>query len=405
MASKSLRWTSACCSALVAAGSWAGECGEDCGPYRFEGKYIHEVWRVPAGGLAHEAGLAADYEHLGKVDLALSVDGERAFNLSGFSLFARAIYDNAGAVSRDYIGDAQGASNIEATSAARLFELWSEWSSVSHRSLRVGLYDFNSEFDSNATGALFINPSHGIGKDISQSGRSGPSIFPVTSLGARVRWSVAHLWSMQIAVLDGVPGDPERPKATTVRFGGDDGALLAAEIDRHGERLSKLALGTWHYTGRFETFNASDHVADASAQRGSTGAYTLAEVQLYRPSDASSRGLAGFVRFGVADRAVNRFGSYAGTGLVYTGVLGDDDQLGFAVAHATNGGAYRRVEALAGNPTDAAETNLELTWRFAVQEWLTLQPDVQYIFNPNTDPGLGDALAIGLRFELSATFP
>jgi len=151
--------------------------------------------------------------------------------------------------------------------------------------------------------------------------------------------------------------------------------------------------------------NASDHVADASAQRGSTGAYTLAEVQLYRPSDASLRGLAGFVRFGVADRAVNRFGSYAGTDLVYTGVLGDDDQLGFAVAHATNGGAYRRVEALAGNPTDAAETNLELTWRFAVQEWLRLQPDVQYIFNPNTDPGLGDALAIGLRFELSATFP
>jgi porin len=79
--------------------------------------------------------------------------------------------------------------------------------------------------------------------------------------------------------------------------------------------------------------------------------------------------------------------------------------LGFAVAHATNGGAYRRVAALAGNTPDAAETNLELTWRFTVREWLTLQPDVQYIFNPNTDPGLADTLAIGLRFELSAAFP
>jgi porin len=405
MASKTLRWPSACLIALASGTSSAADCGEDCGPYRLEGKYIHEVWRVPAGGIARQAGLANDYEHLGKVDLALSVDGARAFNLPGFTLFARAIYDNAGAVSGEYTGDAQGVSNIEATSAARLFELWTEWSSSSRRSLRVGLYDFNSEFDSNATGALFINPSHGIGKDISQSGRSGPSIFPVTSLGARVRWNLAHVWSMQMALLDGVPGDPERPKATTVRFGGDDGALLAAEIDRHGERLSKLAFGTWHYTGRFETFNASDAVENPGAQRGSTGAYTLAEVQLYRPGDDSPRGLAGFVRFGVADKDVNRFGSYAGTGLVYTGVVAADDQLGFAVARATNGGAYRRVEALAGIVTDAAETNLELTWRFAVREWLTLQPDVQYIFNPNTDPSLADALAIGLRFELSAAFP
>src|SRR5262245_35377956 len=105
MASKSLQWTSTCVLALAGAASWAGtDCGDDCGPYRLEGKYIHEIWRVPAGGLAHEAGLAGDYEHLGKIDLALSLDGERAFNLPGFTLFARAIYDNAGAVSGQYTG-------------------------------------------------------------------------------------------------------------------------------------------------------------------------------------------------------------------------------------------------------------------------------------------------------------
>ena len=403
MASEPVRW-SACILLLASGASWAdADCGDDCSPLRIDGKYIHETWRVPAGGLPHETGLAADYEHLGKIDLALSVRGERAFNLPGFTLFARAIYDTAGAISGEYTGDAQGVSNIEATSAARLFELWSEWTSASNRSLRVGLYDFNSEFDSNATGALFINPSHGIGKDVSQSGRSGPSIFPVTSLGARVRWKVAQAWSLQMAALDGVPGDPDRPKRTAVHIGADDGALLAAEMDRRGNRLSKLAFGTWHYTGRFDTFNASDDMENPRTSRGSSGAYALAEVQLYRASDDSSHGLAGFVRFGVADKDVNRFGSYAGTGLVYTGVLADDDQLGFAVAHATNGGAYRRVEALAGNATDAAETNLELTWRFSVREWLTLQPDVQYIFNPNTDPGLDDALAVGLRFELWVT--
>src|SRR5262245_28932792 len=118
MASRSLQWTSACFVALASGAPWAAaaECGDDCGPYRVDGKYSPEMWRVPAGGLAHDADLAGDYEHLGKIDLALSVDGERAFNLPGFTLFARAIYDNAGAVSGQYTGDAQGVSNIEATS-------------------------------------------------------------------------------------------------------------------------------------------------------------------------------------------------------------------------------------------------------------------------------------------------
>src|SRR5262249_34648705 len=148
---------------------------------------------------------------LGKLDLALQVDGGRAFNLPALTFFARGIYDNSGSVSANLTGDAQGVSNIEAIAAARLFELWSEWSIGKRSSLRVGLYDFNSEFGSNATGALFINPSHGIGKDVSQSGHAGPSIFPVTSLGARVRWAASSAWSLQMVALDGVPGDPDRP--------------------------------------------------------------------------------------------------------------------------------------------------------------------------------------------------
>lgn len=41
-----------------------------------------------------------------------------------------------------------------------------------------------------------------------------------------------------------------------------------------------------------------------------------------------------------------------------------------------------------------------LTYKFPVAEWLTLQPNFQYVVNPGLDPNLKDALAAGLRFEL-----
>src|SRR5256885_13040871 len=76
-------------------------------------------------------------------------DGIRDYKVTGVQTCALPIFT----------GDAQGVSNIEATRAARLFELWSEWAIGADESLRVGLYDFNSEFDSNATGALLDRKS------------------------------------------------------------------------------------------------------------------------------------------------------------------------------------------------------------------------------------------------------
>jgi porin len=62
---------------------------------------------------------------------------------------------------------------------------------------------------------------------------------------------------------------------------------------------------------------------------------------------------------------------------------------------------YRDLKARSGELTDAHETIAELTWKVPVNDWLTLQPNLQYVRNPDTDPGLDNALALGLRFELS----
>ena len=81
------------------------------------------------------------------------------------------------------MADIQTADNIEAVPVTRLFEAYlaKVWG-TKDRSLgiRFGLIDLNSQFDTNDTASLMLNSSHGIGPDLSRSGRSGPSIYPVT---------------------------------------------------------------------------------------------------------------------------------------------------------------------------------------------------------------------------------
>jgi porin len=92
---------------------------------------------------------------------------------------------------------------------------------------------------------------------------------------------------------------------------------------------------------------------------------------------------------------------YVGMGAVYT-ITSDarEHQLGLAIATAGFGEPYRRLEASAGNMTDADESIVELTYRVNLSEWLTLQPDVQYVRHPGADPQLDSAWVVGLRFEV-----
>ena len=47
--------------------------------------------------------------------------------------------------------------------------------------------NLNAEFYVNDSSAMFINSSFGMGQDFAQSGKNGPSIFPVTSTDVELR--------------------------------------------------------------------------------------------------------------------------------------------------------------------------------------------------------------------------
>lgn len=366
-----------------------------------------------------DGGVERGVVYLDNVDLTATVHADPLIDWPGLTAFAYGL-GNQGRAPSVRVGDAQGTSNIEAPGSWRLYEGWLQQTVGTRMSVLVGLYDLNAEFDVNRTGSLFLNSSHGIGAAFGQSGRNGPSIFPVTSLAGRVRVRVASTGYAQAAVLDGVPGRPSDPGGTKIHLDEEEGVLVAGEtgaylgasganpgaiVDRGAavESRGKIAVGGWIYSTRLPEWPTVNRPGSVERSGGSMGLYVLAEGLLVREPGTDAQGLSAFGRVGWADDRFSRFGVYTGAGVAYAGLFPgrSADRVGLAVAAAHNGEAYEAAQRRAGRPVAPAEWNVEATYEAVVTSWLTVTADVQYVVNPNTDPTISNAFLGGIRFVLA----
>lgn len=330
---------------------------------------------------------------VGNVDITFDVDLAQLLSLPGAQLFVYLLgnHSHASGVGdglSDKVGAAQAVSNIEAPTAARLYEFWYEQRLFETWSVRAGLYDLNSEFDVIESAATLINSSFGIGADFAQTGENGPSIFPVTSLALRIRYGRAQGVYAQAAVFDGVPGDPQDERGTHVQLGGGDGVLQAVEAGAMraaspSQRFYKLALGGWQYNPDQPLL--SDGAQAMHDQRADNrGSYALMEYQLVQERADPAQGITLFLRHGVADRRINAIGRYSGIGLCWTGLIDgrDVDQLALGIAEAEFTDDFRALERALGHDMARRERVYEITYRAQVTPWLVLQPDLQFIDDP-----------------------
>jgi porin len=373
--------------------------GIDAQPYELDLAYTADLWRNVHGG-RRTGGIRLD-----NLDLTLSVDGDRAWGIPGLTAFAYVLYTNSGRFSEHYVGDAMTVSNIDAAPALRLYEAWFEWSAATLRplALRFGLYDLNSEFDTSDARALFIHSSHGVGHELGQTGENGPSIFPVTSLAMRVAWQFADRWRLLAAVFDGVPGDRDNPDRSGIYLSSDEGALAIVEAQWSSGRISKLSLGRWQYTSEFADLRSTPDTA-LPERSDNAGSYAALEIALGSAVADEATNASVFIRYGVANGRINDFEEFLGVGIRGRGVMPvrADDEVGLAFSWAGVSREARSAASSSGGRREGYEAAIELTYRMAINEWLTLQPDLQFIFNPGADPALADSLALGLRFEFSA---
>ena len=164
------------------------------------------------------SGLDPGFTVLNKLQVSATLTGDK-LGLQGWSAHAQVFrFDGQSLSAR--MGDIQTADNLEALPMTRLFEAWvaRQWGGDNRSiALRAGLIDLNSQFDSVDPASLFINSSHGIGPDISRSGRNGPSIYPVTALGSTITVVPNDKWTFRLGVFDGIPGDPRSSASVRCR--------------------------------------------------------------------------------------------------------------------------------------------------------------------------------------------
>lgn len=307
-----------------------------------------------------------------------------AHGLSGVTATIGALYNGNQSVSGDLVGDLQGISNIETgTQALRPYEVWiAKEFGDGGPSLKAGLIDLNGAFDAPGVSALFLNPSHGIVPSFSQSGANGPSIFPTLGLAVVGQASLGEGLTVRAGVFDPVPGNPDKPARTDLRWRTDDGALGVVEVE-HASDTTRFALGGWTYTNAAAGSPARD-------QGGNAGLYGTVEFNPEGPVGV-------FVRAGTADPDRNDVSSYVGAGVVWTGPFAarKDDQFGIALAHV-NTSKPARAAGLGDS-----ETNIELTWAAPITGGFAVQGDLQYVINPGPDAALGNALVAGVRLSWS----
>jgi len=367
-------------------------------------------------------GLRRGGTYLSNLNLQLTLDAQRLIGWPGATVFLYGLGIHGGHPS-SFVGDAQGVSNIEAPAKWKLEEGWIQQNLFANQfSLLVGRYDLNSEFYRLQSASLFLNSSFGTGPEFSQSGQNGPSIFPFTSVGGRFAIKPIEQVVFRTAVLDGVP--VERPNGSRQVFASGDGALIVTEaaylyrpvgveqprtrafrIGRNccGTYTGKLAFGSWYYTATFDDLTRVRADGLPARHHGSHGIYMLADWTVYQDPNDIDRRMALFGQLGIGDRRVNRFAYYTGGGLTFSGFIPGrkEDEFGVAVAAAHNGTPFIQAQQDQQMPNRRSEVALELTYLAQFGAHLAIQPDLQFVINPNTDPRIKNAVAFMLRFELS----
>lgn len=304
---------------------------------------------------------------------------EYAFNPS-FKLHSEVWLTDNHSVS-ELVGDEQGVSNIEANSAGLHWGKLALEFSREHLSVLFGIYDINYEFDVLESANLFVQSAFGMGTVFGVSGPNGPGTYPAPGVTARFAYYQGN-HTAKFAITDGAPGSPglsyrqpsEQPDKTNL--------LLTGEY-QYQDTSTRLLLGWWGYTDDSTYLNSVQSTGQRNDGWYLRGEHTFNDITL-------------FGRVGAGASSFNFFDEFYSVGVTgNAGLIGRaDDSWGMAWAHA-------KVSENAEQPLASGESVIEVTYSVAVNDYLSIQPNIQWIGSPGASLTTDDAVLLGLRFIVS----
>lgn len=359
--------------------------------------YVGELFGDLSGGL--KPGVI--YE--GYLKFGLGVNFEKLLGWKDTVFYVNVLYPHGESLTQNYVGDLNVVSNIDAYDSARIFKLWMQKIFADDRfSLRMGIMAADKEFFGSEGAAVLINSGFGTFPVVSQD--IVAPVYPVSAPGVRVQWKPSNTLSFRAAVFSGDVGVPTvNQHNTRFHLRARDGASFFAEAAYKLNAMGEGPPGTYKLGGFFNS-RSFDDLLGGEKHHGNYGVYAIVDQRMWSEGtdeEGATQGLAAFGRFAAApeDRNLITFDSEAG--LTYTGLVPrrNSDVLGVGVVYAR---VSRDARGARGETfVKRRETVLEVSYQAPLNGWLTVQPDLQYIFNPGAVRAGRDAVIAGLRFSLN----
>ncbi len=303
------------------------------------------------------------------------------------------------------LGTAQTVSSLEAPDQFRVFLAWVEQVLWDGRlRIRAGIYSLDTEFDFKPSANLFVNGAFGTGLDLSETGITGPAIFPNSALGMRLYLEPFQGWYLQGAIIDGVPGKLDGSFSNHFEWDEDEGYQIVMEsgIKRkwRGGREFKAGVGSLIYTTDIPDLVDVDAEGNPITHSETYGVYGFIDLPVTFERANPSQGMNLFFRLGTADPDVSRFDFTVTAGAIYTGLIKTrpEDVVGIGVSGAWNSSKFRASQV---SSLREQEWVIETTYQMPLIPGLIIQPSIQYFVNPGSNPDLDNAFYGGMTLNVS----
>jgi porin len=354
-------------------------------PVSLEASYTGDIVRNFSGGIKKGT------SYLGLVNLRVSLNTEGARLWKGGQVFINAANAHGGNPSADLTGDFHTISNIEADEITYIHELWYR-QTLGKVEVIIGLQDLNTDFVSTEYGSTFINSTFGTPSTIADNVPS--PIFPFTSTGISLKWNFPETGTWKFALFDGLPTALSRKEPRQFRlFNKEEGVFGVTEYQLRCNFQGRLA-GSFRAGTYFHTKGSDTDADNTSGKRYNSnyGFYLIADQMISREPGGTG-GLGIFAQVALSPKAINSHHQYFGLGVSYSGLFykSNNDKLGIAFTHAGF-----KEEGKQG------ETVIELTYQARLTKNIFIQPDLQYVINPEgTEMQLRNATVGFIRFGVT----
>lgn len=382
---------------------------------QFDANFTADLSFNPSGGIRRGEAYS------GLLQLGLTLDMEKLVGWTGAEIHVGSYFiDGQGLTTRE-LGNLLTISNIEATPAIRLGEVYLKQKLLDGQvEIKAGQLAADGDFATSDTAGLFVNSTFGWpglnGTDLP----SGGPAYPVPTPGAHVLVKFDDAWSFQAGVYTGDPAGRDLKNKHNTDFPLKPGAFAIGElIYAHAGKLpGTYKVGAW--------YNSVDF-ADLRTGVNRDGSYALYGVidqtiwqsgggskDLKDPSPAPEQSLSVFARAVFAPQQNrNLIDYYFDAGFNAKGFTPGrpDDVFGIAAAYAHISKTAQRADRdVPGTPVRSSELAFEASYQAAVTPWLKVQPFAQYIVRPGggdprpNDPTRRIKNATVLGFRTQVTF-